>query len=295
MKTAQLANRSVIVIDGPEAEHFLQNLITTDLDAMGKGEARAGALLTPQGKILFDFVISRRGETGFTLDCRSDIADDLVRRLTMYKLRAKVEISKQEQELVLVRWQDDSSSSSSDSAASKTDSSWLPDRRFPPDSSVWRSYVTEAASTAADADFDAFRLGHGVAESGADYALSDAYPHDILFDQNGGVGFRKGCYVGQEVVSRMHHRGTARRRIMLVNGADALPAPGTEIIASGRAIGTLGGTAGTQGIAIVRIDRVKDALDAGEAITAGEISLSLSIPAWASYTLPEGKSEPGEA
>jgi len=288
MKTAQLETRSVIVIDGPEAEHFLQNLITTDLDSLPAGEARPGALLTPQGKIMFDFVISRRGEAGFSIDCRNDVVDDLVRRLTMYKLRAKVTISKQEQELVLVQWQDDSSGSS-------TDSGWLSDRRFPAEASVWRGYFADAAPTATAAEFDVLRLSFGIAESGVDYPLSDAYPHDILFDQNGGVGFRKGCYVGQEVVSRMHHRGTARRRIMLVEAMSDLPGPGIEIRAADRAIGTLGGAAGRRGLAIVRIDRVKDALDSGAAITAGDVAISLSIPDWASYTLPEDKTGPGEA
>ena len=79
------------------------------------------------------------------------------------------------------------------------------------------------------------RIAHGVAESGIDYALGDAFPHDVLLDQNGGVGFRKGCYVGQEVVSRMQHRGTARRRVLIAAARSALPAPGTEIVAGGRA------------------------------------------------------------
>lgn len=294
MKTALLEDRSVIVVDGPEAEHFLQNLITTDLDALPAGQARAGALLTPQGKVMFDFVIARRGEAAFSLDCRSAVADDLVRRLTMYKLRAKVTIFKQEQELVAVQWEDDSTGSSSDSSALPIAEGWLNDLRFPADAGILRGYFSDTTATATAAAFDARRLAFGIAESGADYALSDAYPHDILFDQNGGVGFRKGCYVGQEVVSRMHHRGTARRRIMLVEAQGDLPQPGSEIRAADRAIGTLGGTAGGRGLAIVRIDRVKDALDAGAPITAGDVVVSLSIPDWASYTLPEDKSEPGE-
>ena len=89
-------------MSGPDAEHFLQNILTTDLDALGPGEAKPGALLTPQGKILFDFLVSRAGENAFRLECRADIADDFVRRLMLYKLRAKVEIAKQDQALVTV-------------------------------------------------------------------------------------------------------------------------------------------------------------------------------------------------
>ena len=131
-----------------------------------------------------------------------------------------------------------------------------------------------------------FRIANGVAESGADYALGDAFPHDVLLDQMDGVGFRKGCYVGQEVVSRMQHRGTARRRVLIVSGEN-LPASGTEIVANGRALGTLGSTAGGKGLAILRIDRVKDALDAGVPIEAGGVPVTVAIPGWATFTYPE--------
>src|SRR6185312_14806155 len=102
-------------------------------------------------------------------------------------------------------------------------------------------------------DWNAYRIATGVAESGADYALGDAFPHDVLLDQVGGIGFQKGCYVGQEVVSRMQHRGTARRRVLIVRGKAPLPAPGAEITAGSRAIGALGSVSGNNGLAIVRI------------------------------------------
>jgi folate-binding protein YgfZ len=130
-----------------------------------------------------------------------------------------------------------------------------------------------------------------VAESGGDYALGDAFPHDVLLDQNGGVGFTKGCYVGQEVVSRMQHRGTARRRVMIVTASDDLPPAGSEIRTGGKPIGALGTVSGRHGLAIVRIDRVKDAIEAGQTIEAGDVALELSIPEWARYTLPETAAE----
>ena len=133
----------------------------------------------------------------------------------------------------------------------------------------------------------AFRIGHGVAESGTDYALGDAFPHDVLLDELGGVGFRKGCYVGQEVVSRMQHRGTARRRVLLVSGDSDLPAPGADITAGGRVLGALGSASGNNGLAILRIDRVKDAIDAGLEIFAADVSVQLTIPSWAKFTFPQ--------
>jgi folate-binding protein YgfZ len=278
MPTARLDDRAIVSVSGPDAEHFLQNIVTADLDTLKAGEAKPSALLTPQGKILFDFLISRNGPDAFRLECRADFADDFIRRLTLYKLRAKVEISKQDESLVAVSW-------GTDSSPSETDSSWLRDIRFPQATPVRRSYDSVQRNGDVGA-WHAFRISNGIAESGADYALGDAFPHDVLLDQTDGVGFRKGCYVGQEVVSRMQHRGTARRRVLIVSG-DGLPAPGTEIVANGRPIGTLGSTAAGNGLAILRIDRVKDALDAGAPIEAGGVPVSVAIPAWASFTFPE--------
>jgi folate-binding Fe-S cluster repair protein YgfZ len=101
------------------------------------------------------------------------------------------------------------------------------------------------------------------------------------------VGFRKGCYVGQEVVSRMQHRGTARRRVLIVQAALPLPASGTDITVDGRPVGTLGSISGTTGLAIARIDRVKAALDAGRPILAGDVPVTLIIPAWAKFRFPQ--------
>ena len=278
MPFALLKDRALISVSGPDAEHFLQNILTTDLDALHIGEARPGALLTPQGKVLFDFLISRAGENAFHLECRADIAADFVRRLMLYKLRAKVDIAKTDQAVVAVAWGDDSRSSQADSNS-------VSDKRFR-DATVTRTYG-EPANAGDPALWHAFRIANGIAESGADYQLGDAFPHDVLLDEIGGVGFKKGCYVGQEVVSRMQHRGTARRRVLIVAAEHPLPAPGTELSVDGRPLGTLGSTTGMTGLAIARIDRVKAALDAGQEILAGDIPVSLAIPAWAKFGFPQ--------
>jgi len=283
MPTVQIDDRALVLVTGDDAETFLQNIITTDLDSLTVGEAKPGALLSPQGKILFDFLVSRAGD-GLRLDCRADVADDFVKRLTLYRLRAKVRIAKQEQAFAAVTWSFDSDSSDPVSTPSQSDSS-VRDTRFVEPVRVLRHYGT-AANGAGVLEWDALRAANGIAESGADYALGDAFPHDVLFDQTGGIGFRKGCYVGQEVVSRMQHRGTARRRVLIAKSAGPLPRSGTEIVANGRALGTLGTVAGGAGLAIVRIDRVKDAMDQGKPITADGIPLDLSIPSWATFTFP---------
>jgi len=281
MPIVRLTDRALVTVAGPDAGHLLQNVITTDLDALKAGEIKPGALLTPQGKILFDFLVSRAGEDGLRLDVRADIAADFAKRLTLYKLRAKAEIIKQDQVDVAVAWENDSTSSENDSSAH-----WFVDTRFR-DVPVRRSYDGQAGATAGIEAWTALRIAHGVTESGTDYALSDAFPHDVLLDQNDGVGFGKGCYVGQEVVSRMKHRGTARRRALIAKGGSTLPASGTPVTAGGREIGTLGSVVGGDALAIVRIDRVKEAIDAGTPVLAGDVPITLAIPAWADFTFPE--------
>ncbi|TGP57527.1 folate-binding protein [bacterium M00.F.Ca.ET.230.01.1.1] len=287
MPFAQLNDRALISVSGPDAEHLLQNILTTDLDTLGPGQAKPGALLAPQGKILFDFLISRVGDNGFRLECRADIADDFVRRLMLYRLRAKADIAKQDQVVVTVAWGDDSTASSSDSTA-------LADTRFR-DVAVGRAYAGGAKGGGDPDGWKAVRIANGVAESGSDYQLGDAFPHDVLLDETGGVGFKKGCYIGQEVVSRMQHRGTARRRVLIVSAESTLPASGTELTVAGRPLGALGSVDGKIGLAIARIDRIKAALDAGEAIMAGDVPVTLAIPAWAKFSFPQDAATAEEA
>ncbi len=277
MPAAFLPDRALIRVSGPEAEHFLQNLVTTDVAALPAGEARPGALLTPQGKILFDFLISRDGD-GFLLETATGQQADLVRRLTMYKLRAAVAIAAEPDAGVTVSW------------GEERDTAALLDKRFAIAGAVLGRRPGRHAGEDDGAYLD-LRIAAGIAESGADFALQDAFPHDVLMDRNGGVGFKKGCYVGQEVVSRMQHRGTARRRVVLVRGETALPAPGTEITAGGKPVGTLGSVRGALGLAIVRIDRVGEALATGVPVLAGETALTVSLPAWSGLDFPTAAEE----
>lgn len=274
MPVVRLTGRALIQVGGAEAENFLHTLVTTDVHDLLAGRAAPGALLTPQGKILFDFLISRDGER-FRLDCRADQADDFLRRLTLYKLRAKVELAKQDQVLVHAGWQIDS-----------TGGPWIADTRFP-EGVAWRCYgAAELTADVGPDDWRALRIAHGVGESGEDYEAGDAFPHDVLYDRNGGVSFRKGCFVGQEVVSRMQHRGTARRRLLIATATEALPAPGTPVMAGPVAIGTLGSVSGSRGLAMVRIDRAARAMADGIAIEADGRPLTLEIPAWAGFDFP---------
>lgn len=277
MPKIALPERSLISISGADAEGFLHNLITTDVEGLPAGEARPGALLTPQGKILFDFLIWRSG-MAFILECDTLQADALIKRLTMYKLRAAVAIAIEGQG-VTVSWGEDA-----DLATGVVDSA----------SSLGGVQVRRAPGLVGSGDlklYDALRIEAGLAISGRDFALQDAFPHDILFDKDGGVSFKKGCYVGQEVVSRMQHRGTARRRVVHVHGDSALPPSGTELTAGAKPIGTLGTVVDKAGLAIVRIDRAGEAIQQGVDILAGDIPVQLSLPAWSGLGFPTAAEE----
>lgn len=277
MPSVTLSGRAFLRLSGKDAEPFLQSLITTDLPSLPDGEIRPGALLTPQGKIFFDFLIRRDGADAFLIETTEDQRDALLKRLTMYKLRAAVDLAVVEGNEATVSWDDAEDDAARDARFAKAG---LDVSRRP-----------GAGGSDDPALYDALRISAGLPEAGRDYSLSDAFPHDVLLDLSGGLSFRKGCYVGQEVVSRMQHRGTARRRPVIVTAESALPASGTELMAGGKPVGTLGSVSGTQGLAIVRIDRAADAMNAGTPITADGVTVTVSLPDWTGLAFPEEASE----
>lgn len=277
MPSVTLSGRAFLRLSGKDAETLLQSLITTNLPDLPEGEIRPGALLTPQGKILFDFLIRRDGTEAFLFETGEEQRDALVKRLTMYRLRAAVDIAIVEGDAVTVAWDGAQADAALDARFAKAG---LAVSRRP-----------GAGGSDDPALYDALRISAGIAESGRDYALSDIFPHDALLDLNGGLSFGKGCYVGQEVVSRMHHRGTARRRPVIVQGETTLPATGTELLAGGKPIGALGSVCGATGLAIVRIDRAADAINAGTPITADGGAVTVALPAWTGLSFPAENAE----
>ncbi|MCZ7485155.1 folate-binding protein YgfZ [Rhizobium rhizogenes] len=272
MPSAFLADRRLIRVSGTGAEEFLNNLITADVENLGEGEARASALLTPQGKILFDFLIARDG-TDYLIETGAAEQDALLRRLTMYKLRAPVDLKSEATEGVSVFWNENAPEAG------------IRDGRFA--KAGVDLFRLPGASSSGDAGaYEALRVEHGIAESGRDYVLQDAFPHDVLMDVNDGVSFKKGCFVGQEVVSRMKHRGTARRRVVTVSAEGRLPDSGTEITANGKPVGTLGTVCGSTALAIVRIDRIADALASGTPLLAEDVTVTVALPAWSGLSFP---------
>jgi folate-binding protein YgfZ len=289
---ARLADRGVVRIAGPEAEAFLQNIVTTDMERVAPGRAGFGALLSPQGKILADFIVHADAE-GFLFDLPASAVAEFVKRMTLYRLRAKVEIRDLSQSERVVAF-------FGGETAPAVEGVVAADPRLA--ALGWRAVMPASADPSAGgaaeagaAEYQARRIGLGVPEGGTDFPFGDAFPHDADMDDLGGLDFRKGCYVGQEIVSRMQHRGTARRRAIPIAAAAPLPPPGTAIEAGGRPLGTVGSSSGPHGIGLVRLDRAKRALDAGQAVTAGGVGISLSLPAFASFGWPAAGDEEGAA
>lgn len=281
MKSAFLPDRGVIKVAGEDARNFLNGLITTDLDRLKPGLGRFGALLTPQGKIIVDFLITEAPAGhggGFLIDCPKALAEGLATKLKFYKLRAKVTVENLSDDLgVLAAWDGQLAAQPDLAFADPRDEALGYRILIPEDLKQKLSDLIGAELVDAEA-YEAHRIALGVPRGGLDFMYSDAFPHETNMDRLAGVDFDKGCYVGQEVVSRMQHRGTARTRSVKVLLDGPSPEAGAPILAGDKPVGTIGSTAGGKGIALVRIDRVADALDAGQPLTAGGLVLTLAEP-----------------
>ncbi|MBR0993533.1 folate-binding protein YgfZ [Bradyrhizobium japonicum] len=281
MKSAFLPDRGVVKIAGEDARNFLNGLVTTDVDRLKPGLGRFGALLTPQGKIIVDFLITEAPAGhggGFLIDCPKALAESLATKLKFYKLRAKVTVENLSDDLgVLAAW-DGQPAAQPDLAFADPRNDALGLRILIPEDLKKKLSDLIGAELVDATEYEAHRIALGVPRGGLDFMYSDAFPHETNMDRLAGVDFDKGCYVGQEVVSRMQHRGTARTRSVKVLLDGASPEAGATILAGDKPVGTLGSTSGGKGIALVRIDRVAEALDAGQPLTAGGLALKLAEP-----------------
>jgi tRNA-modifying protein YgfZ len=280
-QAALLADRAVLRVTGTDARKFLQGMLTNDVGKLSDGGAMHAGLLTPQGKILFDLFVVAANED-FLIDVTRDKMGELIKRLGLYRLRSKVEMKEELEIKVAVVW--------GGSPRLPEDAISYPDPRL---AALGSRVLLSGASAsglgcahATEAEYHAMRIKLGVPQGGADYSFGDTFPHEALFDQLNGVDFKKGCYVGQELVSRMEHRGLARKRIVPVEGEAELPPSGTPVTAGGVAIGTLGSSSGVSGLALIRLDRAEEALAKGGALKAGEVTITLRQPEFARFSVP---------
>jgi folate-binding protein YgfZ len=296
MQAALLPDRGVVKVAGDDARKFLNGLVTSDVTQVTPERPSFGALLTPQGKIIVDFIVAEAPATaggGFFLDCPRALAPALVQRLNLYKLRAKIIIEDLSETLgVLAIW---------DGAATPDYGLCYPDPRLAalglramlPLHLAHEAASKLGAAHAAPAAYEAHRIALGVPRGGLDFIYGDAFPHETDMDQLGGVDFDKGCFVGQEVVSRIEHRGTARTRVVPVAFEGFAPEAGTPVSAGDKAVGTLGSSAQGRGLALLRLDRAADALAAGAPFVSGGVEMRLVKPSWAQFPWP-GESKAAE-
>jgi folate-binding protein YgfZ len=281
MKAAFLPDRGVVKVGGEDARNFLNGLVTTDVTLLGPGLGRFGALLTPQGKITADFLITEAPAGhggGFLIDVPRALAQGLADKLGFYKLRAKVAVENLSDSLgVMAAWDGE--------PAMKPDLAFADPRHA---ALGWRILVPQElaqklaglidAELVDSTGYDAHRIAVGAPRGGLDFIYGDAFPHETNMDRLHGIDFDKGCYVGQEVVSRMQHRGTARTRAVRIVLDGPAPEAGTAIVAGDKPVGTMGSSAAGTGLALIRIDRVADALAAGLTLTSGGLAVRLAEP-----------------
>jgi folate-binding protein YgfZ len=289
MQAAFLPDRGIVKVAGGDAARFLNGLITTNVDTVSTGRARYAALLTPQGKIIADFIIVQGDPDGhYLLDCPRALVATLVQRLNFYKLRAKVMVEDLSETLgVMALWNGTGPGEFGKCYA---------DPRLPAlgKRCMIATHLAAQAASALGAvpteatAYDAHRIALGVPRGGSDFIYSDAFPHEADMDQLGGVDFDKGCFVGQEVVSRIEHRGTARTRVVPVAFDGPPPEAGATVTAGNTNLGMMGSGLGAigRGLAALRLDRVGEAIASGQPIVAGGIAIRPVKPAWARFAWP---------
>lgn len=276
-----LPQRGVLSVTGAEAAAFLDGLLTCATAPLAPGRCGYGALLTPQGKVIAELFLFAGPEGGILLDAPRAGLGDLAARLQRYRLRAKAEIADASR-----RWT--SAQSFRADAAPPTEGALIaPDPRGP---FGLRALLpaTPILPQADEAVHHADRIALGLPEQGADYGPEEVFPADVGLDLLNGVDFAKGCFVGQEVVSRMRRRGTVRRRTVIAE-ADAPLTPGAPVMAGDSELGRLTSVAGLRALALIRIDRWAEA--EGRPLLAAGVGLRLRWPDWT----PPSARQSGEA
>lgn len=257
-----LPDRAVIRLSGDDRYSFLQGIVTSDLNQLTAAPALFAALLTPQGKILFDFFIVKEGDALF-IDCRKEAAETLMKRLTLYKLRAKVSLGIAEDKQVIV--------SNSEIAGG------FADPRY--EKLGWRAITTDGGFPT-DSDYDARRIANGVAEFGKDFGGDEMFLTDVNYDALHGVNYKKGCFIGQEVSSRMKRKGDVRRRSLLATFDGPAPDKGAPVTAGGSTLGEIMSSAESNALALIRMDRWEKAKAEVAAVECAGRRLRLEIPGY---------------
>lgn len=245
MPVTEIKNRNCVDITGEDAHSFLQGMITNDLDLLDHQAAIYACLLSPQGKFLHDFLVTRI-ENGYRLETQSDQAEILIKRFKLYKLRAKVQFEINGAQKIYAGWGDD-----------KMPEGAYEDPRLK--SLGWRLISDHPAKTTAGFDdYDLRRIESTIPDGSRDLIqeLSTLYEGNI--DTLHGVAFDKGCYMGQELTARIHYRGLVKKRLFTVTTDNGALKSGQELFRDGRLSGKVTSAAGNRGLSILKISEVKN-------------------------------------
>jgi folate-binding protein YgfZ len=295
---AILESRAVLAVSGEDRLAFLQGLVSTDVAAVSATKAIHAAFLTAQGKYLHDFFIAALGD-GFVLDCEAARAEDLRKRLSIYRLRAKVTIELRPDLAVAAIYGPGGADpvtafglAGEAGAARGLDGgvAFVDPRLAAVGARVILPADTAAAVLAAAglvggtaADYDRLRLSHGLPDGSRDLVPEKSILLENGFDELHGVDWEKGCFLGQELTARTHYRGLVKKRLMPVEIDGPLPAPGTPVTLGDKEAGEMRSGADALGLALLRLDAVETASREGAALNAGAAQLTPKKPAWAEF------------
>ena len=288
MRAILFPDRTILRVTGEDAAKFLNGIVTSAVENLAPGRAVFTALLTPQGKIVADFFVVAVADDeggGFVIDAPKALAGDLLTKLQFYKLRAKAEIAARP-DLVLAVVLDKAPPEDLGLVYLDPRQAGLGWRVVLPAEEAAAALETAGAAIAEMESWQGRRISLGIPEGGKDFIYGDTFPHEADMDLLNGVDFHKGCFIGQEVVSRVERRDVARKRVVPVAFDQGGPDAGAEIVAGERPVGFMGSSAGRLGLAMLRLDRVDAALKEGAALTAGGIELRLVKPDWADFPFP---------
>jgi folate-binding protein YgfZ len=302
-----LEDRGVVAVSGPDRRAFLQGLVSNDVEKVGPAAACYAALLTAQGKYLHDFVMLEAGES-IWLDAEAARLADLKRRLSVYRLRAKVSVDEQPDLAVAAVFGDDALAVLGlprEAGAARPFGSGivfldprlsaLGARAILPRDSLRSELLDHGLAEEGFEVYDRLRLSLGVPDGSRDLIVEKSILLEAGFDELNGIDWEKGCYVGQELTARTKYRGLVKRRLVPVRIEGALPAPGTVAMADGREVGELRSGRDGLGLALLRIDAVLE----GRRMTAQDAAIIPVRPKWmrlGSEASPEGSSrQPNES
>ncbi len=279
-----LDDRGVVSVDGPEASPFLQGLISNDIERVSDTHSIYAALLTPQGKFLHDFFVLRRGK-GYLLDCEGPRVGDLGGRLVAYRLRADIELADATEDFrVVALFGGEGADGAFDLAPGEGSTAPCEGgtvMRDPRNAALGLRAVLPRGADLAFleragfakghvVDYERHRIAHGAPDGSRDMEVGRATLMECGFEALNGVDFEKGCYVGQELTARTKHRGLVRRQLAPVALEGPLPPAGTPIMAGEREVGEIRSGLDAAALAVLRLERIAAAAEAGEPLTAGE-------------------------